>query len=355
MALAFTGSLVVDIGADALSYVLAHLDESAYFPFALVCRAAREAVVAAAAAAGPKPQTVAEFAREMLARNKLRYEAMCWEPPTTQLQWHWDVVIDGADKRPLVTKTTFSSVVARVETLDWAASAAAGADPRQLAMAATSAVALNLDVLKRLHARFGIGAIHAYETIDAAARTGDVVALAWALEAGGRREARYACAAAAVHGRIDVLAWLRERGCPWDGTTCLKAAAAGHLHVLKWAYARGCPERAKLICPTAAAHGHLHVLVWARANGARRYKWGDASVAAAAGGHVHVLDWAAARGCPLLEERAWRVAADAARVNVLDWLLARVGPPPSPSTLYQRALDFDNQITADWLREHGGI
>ena len=49
------------------------------------------------------------------------------------------------------------------------------------------------------------------------------------------------CFAAADHGHLDVLKWLRENGCPWDEETCAYAARGGHLEVLKWARENGCP------------------------------------------------------------------------------------------------------------------
>ena len=42
-------------------------------------------------------------------------------------------------------------------------------------------------------------------------------------------------------GHLDILKWLRENGCPWNGYTCAYAAMNGHLEVLKWARENGCP------------------------------------------------------------------------------------------------------------------
>ncbi len=39
---------------------------------------------------------------------------------------------------------------------------------------------------------------------------------------------------AAENGRMDVMQWMREKGCPWDGKECLAAAENGHLDILKW-------------------------------------------------------------------------------------------------------------------------
>ena len=52
---------------------------------------------------------------------------------------------------------------------------------------------------------------------------------------------RDTCAAAAWEGRLEVLRWARQNGCPWDEDTCCKAAEGGHLDLLQWAHENGCP------------------------------------------------------------------------------------------------------------------
>ena len=48
------------------------------------------------------------------------------------------------------------------------------------------------------------------------------------------------CAAAGQYGRLDVLKWLREKGCPWDERTTALAECNGHLELLEWAWSKGC-------------------------------------------------------------------------------------------------------------------
>lgn len=81
----------------------------------------------------------------------------------------------------------------------------------------------------------------------------------------GMRHGRV-CSGAAKGGRLDVLVWLRERGCRWDEWTCCSAAIKGHLHVLVYAHENGCPWDS-LTTSFAASHGHLDCLVYARSNG----------------------------------------------------------------------------------------
>jgi hypothetical protein len=48
------------------------------------------------------------------------------------------------------------------------------------------------------------------------------------------------CAAAAKRGDVQLLKWLREHGCAWDGMTCRWAALKGRLDILIWAHENGC-------------------------------------------------------------------------------------------------------------------
>ena len=75
-----------------------------------------------------------------------------------------------------------------------------------------------------------------------------------------------ACSRAAHEGRLEVLQWLRAKGCEWNAVTCSVAAGRGHLDVLRWARANGC-EWDTGTCSAAARGGHLAVLEWAREKG----------------------------------------------------------------------------------------
>ncbi|KXZ47037.1 hypothetical protein GPECTOR_38g274 [Gonium pectorale] len=47
--------------------------------------------------------------------------------------------------------------------------------------------------------------------------------------------------AARFSGSVELLGWLRERGCPWDATACEGAAEGGCEEALEWLAERGCP------------------------------------------------------------------------------------------------------------------
>ena len=103
------------------------------------------------------------------------------------------------------------------------------------------------------------------------------------------------CSVAAECGQLEILKWLRANGCPWDWWTCYEAARGGHLEVLQWVRANGCPWN-ELTCSGAAQNGHIEVLQWARANGC---PWNEHTCEeAASGGHLAILKWLRANGCP---------------------------------------------------------
>ena len=58
-----------------------------------------------------------------------------------------------------------------------------------------------------------------------------------------------------------MLRWARERGCPWDSSTCFWAAAHGHLEVLRWARENNCPWD-KRECETTSQYLHPETHAW---------------------------------------------------------------------------------------------
>ncbi|WZN64387.1 hypothetical protein HKI87_09g59430 [Chloropicon roscoffensis] len=129
------------------------------------------------------------------------------------------------------------------------------------------------------------------------------------------------CSWAAFHGHLEVLKWLRAKGCPWGASTSNWAAQGGRLEVLQWMRAQDPP------CPWnphvfyyAAREGHLEVLRWARSQGC---PWDElAPCVAAKWGQLKVLKWLIKEGCPYDKSKCRRAAArgeERAR-KVLEWL-----------------------------------
>ena len=66
--------------------------------------------------------------------------------------------------------------------------------------------------------------------------------------------------AAARHGQLELLQWLRaEKACPIDETTTRSAAAGGHLALVKWLRGEGCPWNEDT-ARSAAEAGHFELL-----------------------------------------------------------------------------------------------
>ena len=127
------------------------------------------------------------------------------------------------------------------------------------------------------------------------------------------------CLDAAEQGHLDVLRWVRSQGCPWDERVPYAAAEGGHLEVLQWSRTQDppCPWNSD-VCSFAAKKGHLEILRWARSQGC---PWDEeVSWAAANNGHLEVLRWARSQGCPW-DGRAPRAAALWGHLKVLKWLI----------------------------------
>ena len=64
--------------------------------------------------------------------------------------------------------------------------------------------------------------------------------LSWALEKCTKNKERF-CAGTARSGNLELLKFVRGKGCPWYKGTCSEAAFGGHLECLKYAHENGCP------------------------------------------------------------------------------------------------------------------
>ena len=117
---------------------------------------------------------------------------------------------------------------------------------------------------------------------------------------------RRTCFEAAYYGHLECLKYAHENGCPWDEYTCLGAAEEGHLECLKYAHEKGCPwdlinedsddDTDEGICSNAAKNGHLECLKYAHENGC---PWNERICSKAAEtGHLECLRYAHENGCP---------------------------------------------------------
>ena len=131
--------------------------------------------------------------------------------------------------------------------------------------------------------------------------------ISWALEKCLERRERF-CARMAENGNLELLQFLRGKGCPWDEDTCSKAARNGHLECLKYAHENGCPWDEK-VCSEATEYGHLECLKYAHENGC---SWDLLTCCnAAENGHLECLKYAHENGCPGSSEYAHNLSNDA--------------------------------------------
>ncbi|PNH04515.1 Ankyrin repeat domain-containing protein, partial [Tetrabaena socialis] len=95
-------------------------------------------------------------------------------------------------------------------------------------------------VMEVLHAR---GVPISENAVCVAALNAHLPAVAWLVERLGAATALTTDVfeAAARAGSMELLAWLRARGCPWDATVFAAAAAEGSEEQLEWLAEQGCP------------------------------------------------------------------------------------------------------------------
>jgi hypothetical protein len=164
-----------------------------------------------------------------------------------------------------------------------------GADSSAAALVPLLFVCRRWNAIVRPHASNGAVAM------EWAVGAGRLALVEWLEDKGCPFDDRRLCDIAAAGGHLEVLRWARQRGCPWNRSTCESAARRGHLEALKWMWGQGCDWRTST-CSAAAMGGHLEVLNWAREQGCPWDQWTCA--AAAEGGHLEVLRWASEQGCP---------------------------------------------------------
>ena len=130
------------------------------------------------------------------------------------------------------------------------------------------------------------------------------------------------CRWAALYGHLELVKWLRAKGCPWGTRTSSCAAIGGHLDVLQCIRSQDppCPWDSKNVCYWAALEGHLDMLRWARSQGCPWHE--EMTYEAARNGHLKVLKWLIKEGCPYDLSKCRRAAAWGGERTrkVLEWL-----------------------------------
>eukprot|EP01038_Epipyxis_sp_PR26KG_P018355 gene18355-25856_t len=174
-------------------------------------------------------------------------------------------------------------------------------------------------------------------TFSEAARGCHVEVLDWLQNMYGWPDASWpdafsTCEAIASTGRLDILQWALDHGCPWDARCASTCASEGHMEMFRWIMDLNrefFPIDMDSLCSNAASGGHLQLLQlmikWARINGCR---W-DANTCTAAArlGKLEILQWLREENCPW-DAKTCAVAAERAHLHVLEWARSRECPCP---------------------------
>ncbi|KXZ48457.1 hypothetical protein GPECTOR_27g627 [Gonium pectorale] len=166
----------------------------------------------------------------------------------------------------------------------------------------------HLAVLQALH--LAGQAISPPGSARAAAGGGHLHVLAWLVETFGAEAVRldlelFHCAARS--GSVELLAWLRERGCPWDAEAYNRAASSGCEAALEWLAERGCPMPAEGDpYPAVCANGDLAA---ARCLLRLGVPWGPMwsvyQQASTLGAPEPMLRWLLEAGCPVHDDERY--------------------------------------------------
>jgi len=155
----------------------------------------------------------------------------------------------------------------------------------------------------------------------------------WLHEQGAEYESDVISSAAAQKGDMAMLKWLETQDCDFTRQTFEAAALSGSVEVLEWLKKKGCRWNEDMMCETAAQEGHLDALKWLRNEGCPVNE--STFVHAVLSNNVDVLKFLREEDCPWSEE----VTTMASRtkhlkpdnmVNVRRWLREN-GCPESPS------------------------
>ncbi len=211
--------------------------------------------------------------------------------------------------------------------LDWATSVIQQKGPHLLEIAKAAAMNGHLPILKWAHSRGSFGTV---KLCTWAAQGGHLDCLQWAHETGYPLEDRFH---AAKDMSLEVLQWLLQQGCQWNGCVYIEAASAGKLDIIKWAHREGMPWPPSRWRDEEVPGSTLSAERWAQDPTGLRFPKGKFLKAAAINGHLHILEWAHQNGwAAMMAElhhepmfgQYWRIHMEAGwgtHIPVLQWAL----------------------------------
>jgi hypothetical protein len=215
------------------------------------------------------------------------------------------------------------------------------------------------EILKSLYSEPMVDYYSSAGVINAVTALGRLDILEWLIYSRKRHWNYQTHSVAALNGHLEILKWLRVRGCSITLETITNATLGGHLDILKWIaqteryrhlfHLRNDDE---FVCNQAAIGGHFEVMKWAieeigcpfdervvencaRYNHLKLLKWlvkekncpWDRSVciAAARAGNFEILKWARNRGASMSKTRVIMAAIDGGNLELLEWCILKGG------------------------------
>lgn len=161
--------------------------------------------------------------------------------------------------------------------------------------------------------------------------------------------------AAATHGHLAVLKWLRERECPWDEKVAAEAAVRGHIHILEYALDNNVPMGDSTPVSTtpmgtlvqkAAKHGRMECVRWLHFH--KKCALTPAVYNAAAySANLELLKWLDAKDPGLGTKDASISAADAGSVECMRYLQRRHGWEPIDCAI--GAVENNHLHVLEWM------
>ncbi len=160
-----------------------------------------------------------------------------------------------------------------------------------------------------------------YWVTVSAASNGNLVSLDWLYQKGLLRFSAIVMRRTIDRGHLESLCWLKAHGCPWDRQSVddymVHAAQAGRLSILKYLWEETYTWT-KRVGKAAASQRNLDLLAWMQEKG---YPWQedmDACVEACRSSRLFTLQWLVANGAPFPVDRC--ILFSDMPKNLKDWL-----------------------------------
>ena len=214
--------------------------------------------------------------------------------------------------------------------------------------------------------RFEVSEMSSISTLEVAWEYGDNKSL-WF---GWWGETRF-CWKVAETNKLELLKWAREeKKCEWDHNTINAAARQGNLEMVKYCVANECPMDEFLACAFAASEGHLECLKYLHEEAKAR--WCEYTATwAAKNGQLHILEYLVERKFKFVEyDMGYGMAcSNAAKHGHLDCLkylhetakalwnfsAVREAHANNQTECLQYLLDNDCPLPQDWSYEGGEL